>query len=175
MEDRIKKLKEMINVQGRDGNWDSDHYMHGMYNGMVFALSMMDGTEPVYRDAPPKWRRASENISYEKAIKKVCADLKDNEDLYRGFQANIAMAFVDTYNKTRALKQGTRVMANEAAKTFLTRLIGYEQDSIKMEHIGSSFDYFLKGDGIYDEVCASAKEKTKAEMEHSVINTPEMT
>ena len=48
-------LKEMLEVQGADGNWNYDSYMLGMYNGMEFALSIMEGREPFYRCAPEKW------------------------------------------------------------------------------------------------------------------------
>ena len=55
MDETIKKLKEMIEVQGQDGNWNYDPYMHGMYNGMVCALAVLEGKEAEYRDAPDKW------------------------------------------------------------------------------------------------------------------------
>ncbi len=55
LESRIARLKEMMEVQGADGNWNYDSYMHGMYNGMVFALSIMEAGRPDYRDAPEEW------------------------------------------------------------------------------------------------------------------------
>jgi hypothetical protein len=51
----IEKLKELIAIQGQNGNWDYDPYMHGMYNGMVIALSVLDGKEPEFREAPARW------------------------------------------------------------------------------------------------------------------------
>lgn len=51
-QDRMKKLQELIDVQGDDGNWNNSPYMHGMLNGMIFSLSMFTDEEPDYRDAP---------------------------------------------------------------------------------------------------------------------------
>ena len=47
--------REMLEVQGRSGNWDCDPYMHGLYNGMEFMLSMIEQREPQFRNAPKKW------------------------------------------------------------------------------------------------------------------------
>ncbi len=56
MKTRIEEsLKEMVEVQGRDGNWNCDEYMHGMFNGMEFMLSIVESREPQYRSKPDKW------------------------------------------------------------------------------------------------------------------------
>lgn len=52
---RLKDLREMIKIQGDNGNWNFDPYMHGMYNGMEFALSLMENREPEFREAPKRW------------------------------------------------------------------------------------------------------------------------
>lgn len=51
----IIKMREMLDVQGADGNWNYNEYMLGMYNGMEFMLSMAEGREPVYKSRPEKW------------------------------------------------------------------------------------------------------------------------
>lgn len=51
----VAKMQEMLEVQGSDGNWNYDPYMHGMYNGMEYMLSMVESREPVFREAPKKW------------------------------------------------------------------------------------------------------------------------
>ena len=51
----LVKLKEMLEMQGRDGTWNYDHYFHGMYNGMEVMLAVLEGREPVFREAPKKW------------------------------------------------------------------------------------------------------------------------
>lgn len=56
MEDKVlQALRDMVEVQGRDGNWNCDEYMHGMYNGMEFMLSIVENREPQYRDRPERW------------------------------------------------------------------------------------------------------------------------
>lgn len=51
----IKNLKAVHAVQGYEGNWNYSPYMHGMYNGLEFALSMIEGRPPEFKDAPDVW------------------------------------------------------------------------------------------------------------------------
>jgi len=51
----VVKLKELLEVQGRDGTWNYDPYFHGMYNGMEVMLAVLEDREPVFRGAPKKW------------------------------------------------------------------------------------------------------------------------
>lgn len=51
----IKELKEMVEVQGRDGNWNYSEYMRGLFNGMEFMLSMVENREPNFRDEPKRY------------------------------------------------------------------------------------------------------------------------
>lgn len=51
----IEKLENAVSIQKADGNWNYDQYMHGMANGMIFALAIMKGEEPVYLAAPDEW------------------------------------------------------------------------------------------------------------------------
>lgn len=58
MKDRLRVLAEAIEVQGVHGTWNYDPYMHGMYNGLIFAQwAMMSGKgdSPPFRDAPAEW------------------------------------------------------------------------------------------------------------------------
>ena len=52
---QLEKLKEMVEVQCSDGNWNYDPYMHGMANGMIFAVACMEDKEPEYLDSPGIW------------------------------------------------------------------------------------------------------------------------
>lgn len=52
---RIKDLKEIVKLQGENGNWNFDPYMHGLYNGLEFGLSLMEDREPEFREAPERW------------------------------------------------------------------------------------------------------------------------
>ena len=51
----VKTLEEMIEIQCSSGNWNYDSYMHGMANGMIFALSLFKGGRPEYLDQPKQW------------------------------------------------------------------------------------------------------------------------
>jgi len=51
----VAKMREMLEVQGRAGNWNYDAYMQGMYNGMEFMVALAEGRDPVFRDPPEKW------------------------------------------------------------------------------------------------------------------------
>ncbi len=56
MDDKlVQDLRRMVEVQGRDGTWNYDPYMQGLYNGLEFALSIMEKREPQFRDAPEQW------------------------------------------------------------------------------------------------------------------------
>jgi hypothetical protein len=52
------KMKELLEVQGRDGNWNLDPYMQGMYNGMELIVALAEGRDPVFRKAPENWLSA---------------------------------------------------------------------------------------------------------------------
>jgi hypothetical protein len=51
----VAKMKELLEVQGRDGNWNLDPYMQGMYNGMELMVALAEGRDPVFRKTPEKW------------------------------------------------------------------------------------------------------------------------
>lgn len=55
LQDSLQALRNMTQVQCTDGNWNFDPYMHGMANGMIFALSLFEAGEPKYLDAPAEW------------------------------------------------------------------------------------------------------------------------
>lgn len=58
---RVGKLlghvRNATDIQRSPGNWNCNHYMHGMANGLIFALHTMENGEgtPPYLDAPKKW------------------------------------------------------------------------------------------------------------------------
>ena len=55
LQERVKQLEELTNIQCDKGTWDYDPYMHGMANGMILALAMMEDVEPEFLSAPKKW------------------------------------------------------------------------------------------------------------------------
>lgn len=56
----LQGLREATKVQCSDGNWNYSSYMHGMANGMLFALSCFEGGNPEYLEAPTKWLKDEE-------------------------------------------------------------------------------------------------------------------
>ena len=38
----LKEIKDLIKVQCSDGNWNSDSYMHGLANGLLFAEALLE-------------------------------------------------------------------------------------------------------------------------------------
>ncbi len=45
-----KDCKEMIEIQGQDGNYNYDSYMLGLYNGMEYIISLYENREPIYKN-----------------------------------------------------------------------------------------------------------------------------
>ena len=55
VDERIESVRHMRDVQGYDGNWNYDPYMQGLYNGLEFALSLLEVRQPEFKDAPATW------------------------------------------------------------------------------------------------------------------------
>jgi hypothetical protein len=45
----MKQLRDVHSIQGRDGCWDIDDYMLGLYNGLELALSIMEQRNVKYK------------------------------------------------------------------------------------------------------------------------------
>lgn len=64
------------------------------------------------------------NITTKEAVEKLCKELKEDESYYDSWQANIAMAFLDTFNEEHPQKLSSiHAIANNAADRFLKQLI----------------------------------------------------
>lgn len=46
----LKTSREMLYLQGKDGNYNYDSYMLGMYNGMEYIISLFENREPIYKN-----------------------------------------------------------------------------------------------------------------------------
>ena len=53
--DKLKVIRDLVETQGADGNWNHDPYMHGMYNGMELLLAFMEDRDPEFKEAPAEW------------------------------------------------------------------------------------------------------------------------
>jgi hypothetical protein len=49
---RLEALRSLLEIQGRDGNWDYSSYMCGLYNGLELSRATMEGDEPRFRSRP---------------------------------------------------------------------------------------------------------------------------
>lgn len=52
---QVDGLRDLVNIQGANGNWNYDPYMRGMYNGMELMLAVLEGREPVYKGVPDQY------------------------------------------------------------------------------------------------------------------------
>lgn len=48
----LRDLQNCRNIQGTTGNWNFSEYMHGYFNGIELAMSIMQDREPKFKDAP---------------------------------------------------------------------------------------------------------------------------
>jgi hypothetical protein len=48
-ETKLKELRDITHIQGHRGNWNSSDHNCGLYNGLEFALSIMEEREPKYK------------------------------------------------------------------------------------------------------------------------------
>ena len=46
----IKDVKNVMDIQGSNGNWNANEYNLGMFNGMEMIISIFEGREPKYRE-----------------------------------------------------------------------------------------------------------------------------
>ena len=51
----VKAVQSLIELQCQHGNWNSAPYMHGLANGMICALAVLEDKDAEYLDAPKKW------------------------------------------------------------------------------------------------------------------------
>jgi hypothetical protein len=52
---QLHDLKDLVKIQGRDGNWNYSEYMRGMFNGMEMMLAILEKREPNFRDEPKRY------------------------------------------------------------------------------------------------------------------------
>jgi len=80
----IHKLKELIQTQCTNGNWNYDAYMHGMANGMICAEAVLTNVEPVYLDPPKEFISKQFTLAeHDALVKQAVSDVLD--ELYEDF------------------------------------------------------------------------------------------
>ena len=53
--EQLRSLRDIVEIQGRDGNWNYSEYMLGMFNGMEMMLSIVEKREPKFRGEPKRY------------------------------------------------------------------------------------------------------------------------
>lgn len=48
-ESRINDLRALVEIQGREGSWNYNDYMCGLFNGLELGLATLEGREPQFR------------------------------------------------------------------------------------------------------------------------------
>lgn len=48
----LESVQQMIDIQKQPGNWDSNPYMMGLYNGLELALAALEGRNPELKSDP---------------------------------------------------------------------------------------------------------------------------
>jgi hypothetical protein len=78
--------------------------------------------------------KGSNMSKFSDAVETVTKGIKDDPDLFFGYQSNIAMAFIDEYSRNEVHYKNKIIMheiANNAAKNFLNMWVNYKQPSFK--------------------------------------------
>lgn len=50
MEEVLNQLKELKEIQSREGTIDQGDYMVGLYNGLELSIAIIEGREPIYKN-----------------------------------------------------------------------------------------------------------------------------
>lgn len=79
IEEKIKAMNDLVNVQGSNGNWDYDEYMFGMFNGMELMLAIAEGRAPNFRSTPNKWLR---DVEINNPLPEVVGENNYKEEIY---------------------------------------------------------------------------------------------
>jgi hypothetical protein len=58
---RVAKVEELLEYQGRDGNWNESQYSLGLHNGLAIAVAVLRGDESAKLRRPPK-KFLNENV-----------------------------------------------------------------------------------------------------------------
>jgi len=90
----LAQMKEMLEVQGRDGTWNYDTYSQGMYNGMEFMVALAEGREPVFREPPERWlhtppQREWQGLTKEEARELCVANVPYVVDMVAALEARL--------------------------------------------------------------------------------------
>jgi len=55
-------LQHITDTQCKRGTYDQNPYMHGLANGLIIAMSVLDDENPVFLKAPKFWKEDLEML-----------------------------------------------------------------------------------------------------------------
>lgn len=50
--DVMEEIRELVKIQGKDGNWNNNEYMRGLFNGMELILATIENRKPEFKESP---------------------------------------------------------------------------------------------------------------------------
>lgn len=84
MTKEVEQLREVHAVQGREGCWDIDDYMLGLYNGLELALSIMENRAPIYKKKR-KWVGLTEKEQLN-VFSELIAKPRSEYEVYKAYE-----------------------------------------------------------------------------------------
>ena len=79
-DEALNQLREIHAIQGRDGCWDIDDYMLGMFNGLELALSIAENRECRYKQRPKSQPKQEPVKDWIASHNEICALLRQAHD-----------------------------------------------------------------------------------------------
>ena len=102
----LKCANEMLEIQGRDGNYNYDSYMLGMYNGMEYIISLFEHREPNYRNGKEiEFLNDKQLQNNWNELKKWCKE-NQYDDNFDSYQVDTYTTYGVILKKMEEMEQG---------------------------------------------------------------------
>ena len=104
----LKCSKEMLDIQGHNGNYNYDSYMLGIYNGMEYIIALFETREPIFKSGKDiefisDKTQQKEFIEYmNKTIEELECDDVDDEEI-KGYLIQRIDTFKEILNKYKEM------------------------------------------------------------------------
>ncbi len=122
---RTENLKDMTKVSCMDGTWNYDPYFHGMANGMICALSLIENKEPVFLDAPEIWLGDKKEDEIKKAFDVIKTAMNNDPSYAWSWHCNIAVSQQDVGVSHK--------VSNEGAALFMQIAFGIDTNKFNKQ------------------------------------------
>ena len=104
----LKCSKEMLDIQGHNGNYNYDSYMLGIYNGMEYIIALFETREPIFKSGKDiefisDKTQQKEFIEYmNKTIEELECDDVDDEEM-KGYLIQRIYTFKEILSKYKEI------------------------------------------------------------------------